>query len=158
MANYLRMAKVSAILTLKEHGWSQRCIAKKLGVHRDTVGRYVHSFGKYWHKYEEHGINAMTTRTKRRRKANAEALRGTTFALLHLPPSSHGVNRTTWTMKDLQNALRSEGNPACTCVIRSATRLAGLMLTRSSTSRRYSNGSTSPPSVHQFNAIHCPRA
>ena len=32
MANYLKMANVSAILTLKEHGWSQRRIARELGV------------------------------------------------------------------------------------------------------------------------------
>jgi transposase len=45
MANYLKMAKVSAILTLKEHGWSQRRIARELGIHPDTVGRYVHLSG-----------------------------------------------------------------------------------------------------------------
>ena len=42
MANYLKMAKASAILTLKEHGWSQRRIARELGIHPDTVGKYVH--------------------------------------------------------------------------------------------------------------------
>jgi len=46
MANYLKMAKVSAILTLKEHGWSQRRIARELGIHPDTVGRYVHLSGR----------------------------------------------------------------------------------------------------------------
>ena len=45
MANYLKMAKVSAILTLKEHGWSQRRIARELGIHPDTVGRYVNLSG-----------------------------------------------------------------------------------------------------------------
>ena len=42
MANYLKMAKINAILTLKEHGWSQRRIARELGIHPDTVGKYVH--------------------------------------------------------------------------------------------------------------------
>jgi len=46
MANYLKMAKASAILTLKEHGWSQRRIAKELGIHPDTVGRYIHLSSK----------------------------------------------------------------------------------------------------------------
>lgn len=41
MANQLKMAKISAILTLRERGWSQRRIARELGVHRETVGRYV---------------------------------------------------------------------------------------------------------------------
>jgi transposase len=46
MANYLKMAKVSAILTLKELGWSQRRIARELGVHPDTVSRYIHLSGQ----------------------------------------------------------------------------------------------------------------
>jgi len=41
MADYLKMAEVSAILTLKQHGWSQRKIARVLGIHPDIVGKYV---------------------------------------------------------------------------------------------------------------------
>lgn len=46
MANYLKMTEASAILRLKEHGWSQRRIARELGIHPDTVGRYVHLSGR----------------------------------------------------------------------------------------------------------------
>jgi len=46
MANYLKMTETSAILTLKEHGWSQRRIARELGIHPDMVGGYVHSSGR----------------------------------------------------------------------------------------------------------------
>lgn len=41
MANRLKMAKINAILTLRERGWSCRRIARELGIHRETVGRYV---------------------------------------------------------------------------------------------------------------------
>ena len=41
MANRLKMAKVNAILQLRERGWSQRRIARELGVHRVTVGEHV---------------------------------------------------------------------------------------------------------------------
>ena len=41
MANQLKMALVHSILTLHEHGWSRRRIARELGIHRETVGRYV---------------------------------------------------------------------------------------------------------------------
>jgi len=41
MANQLKMAKINAILTLRERGWSRRRIARELGIHRETVGRYV---------------------------------------------------------------------------------------------------------------------
>jgi len=41
MANELKMAKVQSILTLHQRGWSNRRIAKELGIHRDTVGRHL---------------------------------------------------------------------------------------------------------------------
>jgi transposase len=41
MANLLKMALVDSIVTLHGHGWSRRRIARELGIHRETVGRYV---------------------------------------------------------------------------------------------------------------------
>jgi transposase len=41
MANYLKMTKVSAIQTLKERNWSCRRISRELGIHLDTVRKYV---------------------------------------------------------------------------------------------------------------------
>src|SRR6185369_1536316 len=41
MANQLKMAEVDAILALHRRRWSIRQIAKALGIHRDTVSRYV---------------------------------------------------------------------------------------------------------------------
>jgi transposase len=41
MANQLRMAQVHAIQVLRDQGWSRRRIARELGIHRDTVGRYL---------------------------------------------------------------------------------------------------------------------
>ncbi len=41
MANYLKMAQVQAILQLKDRGWSNRRIERELGVHRETVSRYL---------------------------------------------------------------------------------------------------------------------
>jgi hypothetical protein len=41
MANQLKMAMVNVILTLKQRGWSQRRIARELGIDRETVARYV---------------------------------------------------------------------------------------------------------------------
>jgi transposase len=45
MANQLKMALVDSIITLHGHGWSQRRIARELGIHRETVGRYVNCAG-----------------------------------------------------------------------------------------------------------------
>ena len=41
MANRLKMAKINAILTLHHQGWSNRRIAEQLGIHRETVARYI---------------------------------------------------------------------------------------------------------------------
>lgn len=41
MANLLSMAKIDAILTLRQRKWSIRRIAKELGLHRDTIARHV---------------------------------------------------------------------------------------------------------------------
>ena len=41
MANQLKMAEIHSILTLRTRGWSFRRIARELGVHRETVARYV---------------------------------------------------------------------------------------------------------------------
>ena len=46
MANVLRMAKVQAIVGLWRQGWSFRRIARELGIHRDTVSRYVAETGQ----------------------------------------------------------------------------------------------------------------
>jgi len=42
MANQLKLAMVNAIWTLRQRGWSQRRIARELGIDRETVARYVH--------------------------------------------------------------------------------------------------------------------
>jgi transposase len=42
MAHQLKMATVQQILSLHAGGWSQRRIARELGISRDAVARYVH--------------------------------------------------------------------------------------------------------------------
>ncbi|MFH1921464.1 MAG: IS21 family transposase [Planctomycetota bacterium] len=41
MANQIKVAIVSSILTLRQGGWSFRRIAQTLGIHRETVSRHV---------------------------------------------------------------------------------------------------------------------
>jgi transposase len=41
MANQLKMALIETIFTLHQRGWSQRRIARELGIHRETVARYL---------------------------------------------------------------------------------------------------------------------
>ena len=41
MANQLKMAEINSIVTLHKSGKSQREIARLLGIHRETVAKYV---------------------------------------------------------------------------------------------------------------------
>ncbi len=41
MENHLKVAKVSSIQSLHAQGWSQRRIARELGIHRATVSRQL---------------------------------------------------------------------------------------------------------------------
>ena len=45
MANRLRMAKIKAILTLAQHGWSCRRIGRELGIRHETVSKYIQAAG-----------------------------------------------------------------------------------------------------------------
>ena len=45
MANLLKMANIETIYTLHQRGWSQRRIARELGVNRETVARYITQAG-----------------------------------------------------------------------------------------------------------------
>ena len=54
MANQLKMAVVNAILTLRQRGWSQRRIARELGIDRETVAKYVN----FWEAGPKPATNA----------------------------------------------------------------------------------------------------
>lgn len=42
MSNQLKGAMIETILSLYHRGWSQRRIARELGIDRETVTRYLH--------------------------------------------------------------------------------------------------------------------
>ncbi len=46
MSNQLNMSKIQSILALRQQGWPFTRIAKELGVHRETVARYVRQHSK----------------------------------------------------------------------------------------------------------------
>ena len=41
MSNLLKVAMIDVILSLHRRGWSQRRIARELGINRETVARYL---------------------------------------------------------------------------------------------------------------------
>jgi transposase len=73
---------------------------------------------KYSRRYHEGGVALLMARktpstTKFDKEPNKQAL----FSLVHTPPSTYGINRTTWRMADLEEVMRRQGLPLCKEVI-----------------------------------------
>lgn len=100
------------------------------GINRDSICSFLQistgSLYRYWRKYRETGTKALFTRkTRRDKQSNDEAVKSAVFALLHSPPSAHGVNRTTWTIADLQKILSQGEHSAGADSIRAIIKESG---------------------------------
>jgi transposase len=84
------------------------------GIKCSLVRSFLHlskgSARSYWERYR-HGSTVVlfAKRMNPHRKSQDERIRQAVFALLHSPPSVHGINRTTWKLTDLQRILREHG-------------------------------------------------
>ena len=84
------------------------------GIKCSLIRSFLHlsrkSLRSYWERYR-HGstVALFAKRLNAQRKFQDDRIRQVVFALLHSPPSAHGINRTTWTMTDLQRILREQG-------------------------------------------------
>ena len=94
-----RKKAMSVLARLK--GIRLHTVAESLDLTPNTVIRYTTIFAGG-------GIDAMF-RARQSRVHDEEHL-GAVFALLHSPPSSYGINRTTWRMEDLHNVLAETGH------------------------------------------------
>jgi len=82
-----RKRRQAAAIVLCKKGLSRRAVARMLASHKSTVTGW-------WRSYEQHGLDRIVDDPKKPRKADDVALRNALHALLHSPPSSHGINRT----------------------------------------------------------------
>jgi transposase len=102
-----------------EQGFSNTQIAACLGLDRKTCRRYLRL-------YQEGGVEQLLApETRGARKAEQEDLKAAVFRLLHEPPKDHGINRTSWIMRDLRKVLADQGSPACAQTVRQIIRDAG---------------------------------
>ena len=115
-----RRGRNRAIAALShEQGFSNNQIATGLGISRNTSRRYRRI-------YMEHGAEGLLAPRRRgTKKAEQEDLKAAVFRLLHEPPRDHGINRTSWTMRDLRAALADNGHYAGGHVVSQIIRDAG---------------------------------
>ena len=116
-----RLSDRNRVMTVlaDRHGLSGRTVCSFLGIDKRTRCEYLRTF-------QTGGQAALFERkTNSARKFDNEEVKQAVFRLLHEPPSNYGINRTTWTMRDLARVLRETGHPACPEVIRKITKAAG---------------------------------
>ena len=81
----------------------QRDIARFLIIDFRVVSAYVRN-------YRAGGIaKVFTFKTGKQTKHENDEYKSAVFALLHSPPHVHGINRTSWCMKDLMQVLLQQG-------------------------------------------------
>jgi transposase len=81
---------------------------------------------KYCRRYHEGGAALLIAgKTPSTTKFDKEPNKQAVFSLVHTPPSTYGINRTTWRMADLEAVMRRQGLPLCKDVIRRIFKEAG---------------------------------
>ena len=81
---------------------------------------------RYWRLFQGGGTQKLFARTTRSdKKSEIASNKSAVFSLLHSPPASYGINRTTWRMADLRKVLADSGRPMCCDVIHTIIKEAG---------------------------------
>ena len=90
-----------------------------LGISRNACRSYLRT-------YRDGGAEQLLApMTRGPRRAECEELKAAVFRILHEPPKDHGINRTSWIMRDLRTVLAHQGFSACLRVLRQVIRDAG---------------------------------
>ncbi|MEM9767652.1 MAG: IS630 family transposase [Cyanobacteria bacterium P01_D01_bin.71] len=94
-------------------------IAQFLTLDGRTVERYIEN-------YEAYGVKKLLDMSRKQfKKSGDPQLIEKVFEILHAPPSSYGINRTSWTMKDLHRIMAETGFGIAPSNIRQIIRDAG---------------------------------
>lgn len=102
-----------------QQGFAIRRISTCLGLSRNTCRRYLRA-------YHGGGVEKLfAPMSDRPRKAEREDLKSVVFRVLHEPPKNHGLNRTSWIMRDLREELVCQGFPVSLHVLRQIIKDAG---------------------------------
>jgi transposase len=100
-------------------GVSLREVARTLQLNWRTATRY-------WETYRAGGVAKLFERPRYAgAKSRNEQIKAAVIALLHSPPSTHGINRTSWKMDDLRKVLRGQGVSLGADAVRKIIKAAG---------------------------------
>lgn len=125
MANRLKMANVETILHLHGQNWSNRRIAKELGVHRDTVARIV---GTVRQVAGSAGLPVAKQATPEGPPLDSKqaTLEGAPFPSGTVSPSiEHGQSRPRPRRLSCQRSVRMLPNPTTSISTMPCTAIAG---------------------------------
>jgi hypothetical protein len=105
-------------------------LASLRGINYASIGGFLRisklAARRYCSLYREGGTTTLFARKPRAsKKSDNESIKLALFALLHSPPSEHGINRTSWKAADLARVMREQGQPICVDVIRKIIEEAG---------------------------------
>lgn len=133
MSHVAELGKLLATISegrLSSRNRAMAVLARERGIGQSYVCSFLYlgkkTATKYWSDYKRGGTTALFARKPNaRQKSNDNRIKEAVFALLHSPPSMHGINRSTWRLTDLQVVLRSQGQSLCPDVIRAIIKGAG---------------------------------
>jgi transposase len=92
------------VIVLSLFGVSRNSIADGLCTHFRTVKRCLQAFRRS-------GVDGVFPRQERVVKWSDPKYREALFCILHSPPKEHGLNRTTWRVKDLASVMARHEMP-----------------------------------------------
>ncbi|NCP90846.1 MAG: IS630 family transposase [Flavobacteriales bacterium] len=101
--NPLRQRNRAVIILAYLHGIPKSKISSSLLVSRGCIDKCIKRFAL---KGVEESLNPSWNITK---KLDDPKYKDTVFKVLHAPPSSYGINRTTWRMEDIKSVMAKQG-------------------------------------------------
>ena len=118
-AGGLKQRTKALVVLLSRKRMSYRRVARILRMNRQTVRQYLRA-------YRDGGASLLFRPAPRASlKREDKAIRDALFEVLHSPPSTHGINRTTWKMADLRMVLAARGVDLHVSTIRAIIKDAG---------------------------------
>jgi transposase len=138
-ALYCELGDIPDLSVLLQHLHNGRLLDRNramvaLASHRNITSQTICGFlgvgkafvRKYRNKFNCSGASVLfAPQIKSNRKIDNEDLRSAVFSLLHEPPASHGINRTSWTMPLLCRVLKDNGRPVGPALVGKMIKAAG---------------------------------